>query len=159
MAFLEKQQILDIYGETKLNALADDDRDDEADDTLVDSALSRAEEDISSELGLIFPTSNWTTGNVPPLIKFIGADIAMWYLHNQEGVDRENWDAIYETAIKKLERIRMGDLDLNTVRHTTDIPETTTDGDDIIFEERSLKNLKDMEKEEDIAFGPEWEQL
>lgn len=115
MAYAVKQDIIDRYGSGYLAVIADHDDDGTADDTAITKALDDATAEINGYLAVRFGDEAFDldTTDSPILIR-ICVDLAVYQL----AMDPMTGDSVnrgrYEQAIKRLEMIRDGKLEVDT---------------------------------------------
>lgn len=105
--YATKQDILDLYGEDALYAVADRDGDDSLDDAAIDKALNMASSEIDTYVGsrhtLPLPV-------VPEILTQYAVDLALYRLSGERATEERV--RRFDAAISSLRRIASGDQTL-----------------------------------------------
>ena len=111
MAYATTQDIVVIYGEEILNAVADRDRSGRSDEDAVQAALEAASAEIDTYLG-----SRYTVPltSPPPYIRQIAVDITVYRLALDIAPRTEEMRLRYMDAITYLKAVAAGTIDLPT---------------------------------------------
>ncbi len=122
--------------------LADDDGDGVIDSGIVPEAIQKADDEINA-----YAATRYTVpfSPVPPLVKTLSVDIAIWNLYARRGRENETVVKRYERAVALLRDITTGKASLGETPGPAEseagLPEaTTTVSDERIFTKDTLGN-------------------
>lgn len=136
------EQLKERIAEKTIQQLTDDDRIGSIDTTRVDAAIARADAEIDAWCGKRYSVPFVT---VPPIIREISADLAVYYLYARRSEKMpETRAAAQKDALRALEKIGKGDVSLGVA----EIPAApasnsgaTFIGGDRVFNRTSLRDM------------------
>lgn len=109
MSYATLSDLVEQFGDREVLALADRNNDGVADSALVASALKKASDEIDAYLAARFPLP---LSVVPSQLVDICCDIARYKLSGAEVTEVDTVRTRYKDAVKKLESIRDGKIDI-----------------------------------------------